>query len=528
MPPTGGEVAASDSRDGWTEFKMNNRLRQFLTGTRNGRNGAVVRKQVPIDLSLRRKVNLGFVIALAVMSFIGIMSWRNTRKAMTEAQAVAHTHEVMRVLQEVYADVMEVESGLLSYMAAGGSGLTEAHRAALQEIGPKLKGLRELTRDNPTQQQRLAELETHVKARIDFMRKVSEGGENSTANATQQFESGEGRRVAEAVRTLIESMQQDEVHELAQRSRVAQEAVRMSLLIAVLGTVAGLSFLTAAGLMINREITTSKEAREELRNLYGELEHRVVERTEQLSTANEKLYREIEDRIRAEQNMHELSGQLLRVQDEERRRLARELHDTTAQHLAVLSLSLGLLKNMLPDSGQPRVAKLCADSLALAEQSSLEIRTMAYLLHPPLLDAVGLAGAVREYAEGFSKRSGINVGVESDDDIGRFSRDAELALFRVVQESLSNVMRHSGSVTANIRVTREPKLICVEVSDAGHGIPAEKLAAITDARRTTGVGTAGMRERLRQLGGHFEVESSPKGTTVRACLPVGDTMSVTA
>ncbi len=473
-----------------------------------------------IEPSLRRKVNLGFAIALLVMGFIGLMAWRSTRQAMLEAEAVGHTHEVMRGIQDIYADVMEVEDGLLSYMAAGGSGLSEAHRAALQQIGPKLDGLRELTRHNPWQQRRLDALETQVNARLEFMRRVTQGGEQSAGSAGLAFETGEGRRVAETVREAIEALQRDEVQELDARSQRARRAMNGSLVVTILGTVAGVSFLTAAGLVINREITTSAHARREVRTLNAELEHRVAERTEELTQVNQELYREIEERIRAEQDMHELSGQLLRVQDEERRRIARELHDTTAQHLAALSLSLGLLKNMLPESNQPRVAKLCGDSLALAEQSALEIRTMAYLLHPPLLDAVGLTGAVRDYAEGFSRRSGISVSVDSDEDIGRFSRDAELALFRVVQESLSNVMRHSGSVTANIRLARKPNSICVEVADAGRGIPPEKLASINDTRRAWGVGTAGMRERLRQLGGHFEIESSPKGTTAWASLPI--------
>jgi len=464
-----------------------------------------------LERSLRCMVNCGFVIALLVMGFIGFTAWRSTRQAMVEVEAVAHTHEVMRVVQEVYADVMEVEGGLLSYMAAGGSGLSETHRAALQEIGPKLKTLRALTKDNPTQQQRLDALETHVRAKLDFMRKVSESGEASAGSAGQLFETGEGRRITDAVRVTVEAMQQEEVQTLADRNRSAQRAVNSSLLVTILGTVAGVAFLTAAGLMINREITTTQLAR----------------RTEELTRANQELYREIEERIRAEQSMHELSGQLLRVQDEERRHLARELHDTTSQHLAVLALSLGLLKNMLPAGDQPRLAKLCNDSLALAEQSALEIRTMAYLLHPPLLEAVGLAGAVRDYAEGFSHRSGIAVDVESPDDIGRFSRDAELALFRVVQESLSNVMRHSGSLTATIRLVRKPKTICVEVSDAGRGIPPERLAAISDTRRALGVGTAGMRERMRQLGGHFEVESCGHGTVVHAILPIADTRTNT-
>ena len=224
-------------------------------------------------------------------------------------------------------------------------------------------------------------------------------------------------------------------------------------------------------------------------------------------------------RKQAEEELHRLSAHLLQVQDQERRRLARELHDTTAQYLAALSLNLGNLKRRLaknPESGQA----LCGECVDLANRAAQEIRTQAYLLHPPMLEVLGLAGAVEEYAQGFAARCGIAVELEAPSNFGRLPDDMELALFRVVQESLANVLRHSGSARARIRFTRQDAIATLEIQDMGQGIPAEKLARIRSLSGGFGVGLGGMQERLRRLGGRLDIESGPSGTTVRATVPL--------
>ncbi len=222
---------------------------------------------------------------------------------------------------------------------------------------------------------------------------------------------------------------------------------------------------------------------------------------------------------RTEQELHRLSARLLQVQDQERRRVARELHDTAAQHLAVLSLNLAQLRRALPP-GSATAQTQCGECLELANRAAGEIRTHSYLLHPPLLEAMGLAGAVEDYIQGFSARSGIKLELESSPDFGRLSEDMELALFRVIQESLANVLKHSGSECAKIRLTRQPSLVILEVQDMGHGIPAEKLARLKALSGGSGVGLGGMHERLSLLGGRLDLESGPTGTTVRASVPL--------
>jgi PAS domain S-box-containing protein len=223
------------------------------------------------------------------------------------------------------------------------------------------------------------------------------------------------------------------------------------------------------------------------------------------------------DRKRVEKALHQLSGKLLELQDEERRRISRELHDTTAQNLAVLSMNLSVVKNAASVLGV-KTQQAVSESLSLAEQCSHEIRTLSYLLHPPLLDELGLVSALRAYTTGYTQRTGIQVELKMG-EIGRLPGEVETTMFRIVQEALTNVHRHSGSSKAEIRVIRDPKEVRLQVSDEGRGVPLESLDIISDGG-SVGVGIAGMRERAIQLGGHLKIASSSQGTTITAILPL--------
>ena len=225
------------------------------------------------------------------------------------------------------------------------------------------------------------------------------------------------------------------------------------------------------------------------------------------------------ERARNQKALHDLSARILQLQDEERRRIARELHDATAQNLAALSMNLSVLGERA-DSMDPDCRAALRDSVLCVAMCTRELRTMSYLLHPPLLDEVGLAGAVREYADGFAARSGIRVDLELPAGLGRLPKTAETTLFRVMQESLANILRHSGSPTASIQFVLSPSAIQLEVRDAGHGIPPEKRPEADGEVGGLGVGIRGMFERVRQLGGSLKVQTGPNGTTVRASLPL--------
>lgn len=228
--------------------------------------------------------------------------------------------------------------------------------------------------------------------------------------------------------------------------------------------------------------------------------------------------RDVTERKRIEQDLHDLSGRVLQSQDEERRRIARELHDGTAQNIAAIALILRRLSE-LPNARADEIQKPLEDSLAIVDQCLSEMRTLSYLLHPPLLDEIGLAPALRWYVNGFSARSGIKVSLQIAADIGRLSSDIETALFRVIQESLGNVHRHSGSKTATIKLRRARDDVVLTIADSGGGVGTASPAESGEEIRSLGVGIAGMSARLRQLGGTLEVRSSHRGTTVRAVVP---------
>jgi PAS domain S-box-containing protein len=223
----------------------------------------------------------------------------------------------------------------------------------------------------------------------------------------------------------------------------------------------------------------------------------------------------------SEASVHSLSARILKVQDEERRRIARELHDNTGQELAIIAISLDQLAAN-PSQPPENLQKGIHECVALVHKVEDEIRTLSYLLHPPLLDQLGLSAALRWYGEGFTKRTGIQIEVEVPQKSPRFAADKETALFRVVQEALSNVLRHSGSRTARLRFSVHNQVAEIVVEDQGKGMNPRKVAA-ANAGRSLGVGIGGMRERLRQLGGTLEIHSESVGTRIVAALPVTET-----
>lgn len=267
---------------------------------------------------------------------------------------------------------------------------------------------------------------------------------------------------------------------------------------------------------ILRDVTERQRAQEELRRAHNELAVRVQERTVELQCANQALQEEIAERKEAEEMLRQLSGRLLQVQDEERRRVARELHDSTAQYLCALSLNIAAVQAGAPELPEHLLAIL-SDTSLLVDRCGTEIRSLSYLLHPPLLDDLGLTSALHWYAQGFTKRSGVEVQLELSPTLGRLPADYERAYFRIVQECLTNVRRHSGATVAKIRISRDEHGTRLEVTDNGRGMPG-LTPATNDVVAFLGVGIAGMRERVRQLGGLLEISSTSQGSVVSAVL----------
>lgn len=249
--------------------------------------------------------------------------------------------------------------------------------------------------------------------------------------------------------------------------------------------------------------------------------------------AQRALQREIAEKQQAEMRLREsekslrdLSLHLLRTQDEERRRIGRDLHDSLGQSLAVLKMKLDSLVSVVGKRTDDEAADDVAQCIRLTEDSIKELRTISYLLYPPMLEEMGLKSAIPWYLDGFSARSGIKTTLEVASDFTRLPRDAELALFRVFQESLTNVHRHSGSPTAEVRLFSKDGMGILEVRDRGKGLPPGLLEQSSqDWMGQLGVGLRGMNERMRQLGGTLELTSTKEGTTVRAMVPAQLTKS---
>jgi signal transduction histidine kinase len=248
-----------------------------------------------------------------------------------------------------------------------------------------------------------------------------------------------------------------------------------------------------------------KKTDQQLHLLVESLETRISERTKELESATERL--------------RELSGRLLNIQDEERRRIARELHDGVGQLLAGVSMNLSMVgkeKASFTSEGQQSLEQ----TVLLIEQAAKEIRTMSHLLHPPLLDEVGLDSALRWYIDGFAERSKIDMSTQLAPEFSNgLPRDLALSVFRIIQESLTNIHRHSGSRSAHVRIERSPHEITLEVTDTGRGIPAGIQSKISSGQ-SSGVGLRGMRERIRQFNGQLDIHSNQEGTRILVLLPV--------
>ncbi|MGH9528616.1 MAG: PAS domain-containing sensor histidine kinase [Terriglobales bacterium] len=261
------------------------------------------------------------------------------------------------------------------------------------------------------------------------------------------------------------------------------------------------------------DVTARKGAEENYRKLAQTLDAQVRARTRELEQRNA-------DVLRQAGQVTDLSRRLLHSQDEERRHIARELHDSAGQTLTVLGMSLAQLVQKAGRTS-PELATEAENAQELVQQLHREIRTTSYLLHPPLLDENGLSSALSWYIEGLRERSDVGISLSVSEEIGRLPGDVELVVFRVVQECLTNVHRHSESKTASIRLARDSDTIVVEVQDSGKGISPQKLAELQSGG--SGVGIGGMRERVRQLGGEMNIDSDSSGTRVSLTIPIPKT-----
>src|SRR5580704_4187559 len=266
--------------------------------------------------------------------------------------------------------------------------------------------------------------------------------------------------------------------------------------------------------LVQRNVRLER-AEEALRKAQADLERQVQERTKELEKTLSAFRQEVVVHRRTEEKLRELSLSVLHIQDEERRHVARDLHDTVGQTLTALKINLSRLENEVA----PQAPDLFIDLNELADQALQEIRTTSYLLHPPLLDEAGFAAAASWYVDGFNKRSLIQVRLDLPERV-RLPASVEIVLFRILQESLTNITKHAGSPTVDVLLQVDESGISLSVKDYGKGISAERLAKMNGSGSDVGVGIAGMRERLKELGGKLEIESDSTGTLLKASIPL--------
>jgi signal transduction histidine kinase len=425
-------------------------------------------------MSPKQKARFVFFLAIFLLILSGIAATISILNLLDSTKWVAHTYEVKQELSK--AESLLTLSGRTRavFLSSGDPNIRAQFDSAVAAVRTEVQHIKDLTSDNPVQRADCDLLATLANERIKTLTaSVNEYNTDQSSASDQAAFSGQNLELAGKTTDLLDEMQREEERLLQERIRVSYRLFTLS--IAVLAVM----FL-AALILIGIHY----------RMLHGE----AVKREQ------------------SEESARQLSAQLLRVQDQERRRFSRELHDGLGQSLAVAKWTLSSLLEKNPND--PSIAE-CVKTI---DEAILGTRTISHLLHPPLLDEAGFESAARWYVEGFSQRSGIPVSLMIK-DAGRLPRSVELALFRVLQESLTNIHKHSKSPRAEVLLRTEKDNVILRVRDFGGGILDETLENFRNHGTRVGVGLAGMRERIREQGGEFKIDSDSSGTTIEVKLP---------
>ena len=433
-----------------------------------------------LNLSPRRA---WFVLGFCVLVLVGLgLTADVVITRHTESTGwVTHTREVETSISTAHAHLLDANAARLSYIVTGDESNLQEYNSAIQNLHGEIDHLQFLTSDNPHEQQRIAHLNGLVDQTWHAMERSVALRQSGFLDQQQQIPLSKVTTDLVAQSTaVLGDMRNEEEALLTQRRTISNGQFRH------IQIVIRLIFLFILLL---------------------------------LAATIHSLWAEIKDRQVAEAAIRRLNSRILEMQDAERRKVARELHDSIGQYFAALVMQLSLCKR--DESLPENIKKSIAECLDIVEKGIAETRTLSHLLHPPMLDEAGFASAAQWYVDGFNERSGIGVKIELPKNVAlRLPREAELVLFRVLQESLTNIHKHSGSTTAVARLDVGPSQVQLTVNDNGRGIPPDLLAKFERSGTGAGVGLAGMRERVRDLGGQFEISSSAKGTEVRVILPL--------
>ena len=427
-------------------------------------------------MSSRKKARIAFVSALILLLACGVAASVTAVRFSHADRWVVHTYDVRLALSDLQSTLSSAALARTAFLNSGDVADLASYGPAKSRVHQKLVDLRDLTKDNSTQQTYGTQLEDNVLRRLEFLDTSIELRKAAPLDEAMQLRlSRENVASFGQFMDLIQKMDDEEERLLSQRKQLSGSLFGTALLIVL--AMFGLAILL---LWVHFRLLSSELARRE----------------------------------RAEENSRRLSVRVLQLQDEERRKFSRELHDSLGQLLSLAKMHVSVLLEKNPhDELLKEIDKLLTESVA-------ETRTISHLLHPPLLDEIGLASAARWFVEGFAKRSGVKVTTDIPDEPGRLPRPAELVLFRVLQESLTNIHRHSKSLRAEVSLHSTAANVILRVRDYGKGIPREMLANFLSTGTDVGVGLAGMRERVREQGGRFDIQSGKTGTTITVTMPI--------
>jgi signal transduction histidine kinase len=429
-----------------------------------------------IPISARARNALVFFSALLLLSLGGLVTYLTIVRLLDAQRWVAHTREVQSALSNIGNTFSRAGRSRVEYVRSGDAARLDEYHSAVSDTQQAITLVRQLTADNNLQQNYCARLESWAKRRIALMDQSINSKQHDQASLEKEAEITQGVvGTAAEMDSVVQQMQGLEDQLLAEREARSQALFRQAVLLC------SAAFLFAVLLL----------------GLHYYL-----------------LNHELKARQRADESLRRLNARLLEIQDEERRRISQELHESLGQYLSGVKMNLEIVSKSLPPN------LLLKECVAILDKSISETRTMSHLLHPPLLDEVGFASAARWYVEGFSEHNEVVVELTLPEKFGRLPRAIELALFRVLQESLTNIARHSGARRAQITVRWQAGEVELRVKDNGKGIPSGVLERFETNSGYLGVGLTGMRERLRELGGRMEVHSDATGTLIVAVLPI--------
>jgi signal transduction histidine kinase len=449
------------------------------------------------------KARAAFIIAIGLLLACALIVYGAVRGFVTSVRSVEHTQQVEVLLGETESVIAYAARARLTYVFSGDDQALAQYQQAVSRIPVELSELRQITKDNPTQQASCDRLEQLVDDRIQLWEKSVALKKSGLPGPPGQPEmTRQSVAFADEIISVTQKMRAEESHLLDQRRAAARTSFVLE------GGILTTSFAIAVLLLfwhyrlVREELLARESAEHEMRkaaSLASDAEHKARE-SEKAAVASDEAARH-------------LSARLMQLQDEERRRLARDLHDSTGQFLAAAKMTLSALA--LGHEQDPRYT----ECMRLLDRSLQEVRTLSHLLHPSGLEEAGFPAAARWYAEEFAKRSGIPLKVDVADLPARLPREIEIALFRILQEGLGNIHRHSKGSAAEIAFHAGSRDVLLTIKDDGVGIPGELLNRFRSSG-SAGVGLAAMRERVRELRGSFEIESNERGTSLRVTIPV--------